>query len=172
VGEDREDDGDHRRLNGSRFVLLCLCTALSSANAAEPGFSPQVWLNAGFFSYHFDRSLDLRENNVGFGAEVLFAPDHALTAGTYINSNRARSHYAAYQWRPLHWQPAGINVHAGIAVGAFDGYPNMQNGGWFIAALPLLSVEGRYIGANFTVVPTIKDRIDGAVAVQIKIRVW
>ena len=146
--------------------------ALSGAAAAGTEFSPQVWLNAGQFSYHFDRSLDLREDNVGFGAEVLVAPDHALMAGTFINSNRARTHYGAYQWRPLHWQPAGINVNAGIVVGAFDGYPNMRDGGWFIGAMPVLSVEGKRFGANFTVVPTIKDRIDGAVAVQIKLRVW
>jgi len=146
--------------------------ALSGAAAAGTEFSPQVWLNAGQFSYHFDRSLDLREDNVGFGAEVLVAPDHALMAGTFINSNRARSHYAAYQWRPLHWEPAGIHVSAGIVIGAFDGYPNMRNGGWFIGAMPVLSVEGKWFGANFTIIPTIKDRIDGAVAVQIKLRVW
>jgi hypothetical protein len=146
--------------------------ALSVADAADTEFSPQVWLNAGLFSYHFDRSLDLREDNVGFGAEVLVVPDHALMAGSYINSNRARTHYGAYQWRPLHWQPADINVNAGIVVGAFDGYPNMRDGGWFIGAMPVLSVEGKRFGANFTVVPTIKDRINGAVAVQLKLRVW
>ncbi len=146
--------------------------ALAGADAAGAEFSPQVWLNAGFFSYHFDRSQDLRENNVGFGAEVLVAPDHALMAGSFINSNRARSHYAAYQWRPLHWEPAGINVSAGIVVGAFNGYPNMRDGGWFIGAMPVLAIEGKRLGANFTIVPTYKDRIEGAVAVQIKLRVW
>jgi hypothetical protein len=156
-----------------KWVILCgFCMALSGVAAANTGFSPQVWLNAGLLSYHFDRSLDLREDNVGLGVDVLVAPDHALMAGTFINSNRARSHYAAYQWRPLHWQPAGIIVNAGIVVGAFDGYPNMRNGKWFIGAMPLLSVEGKRIGANFTVVPTIKDRLDGALAVQIKLRVW
>jgi len=93
-------------------------------------------------------------------------------AGTFINSNRARTHYGAYQWRPLHWQPAGLEVGAGVIIGAFDGYPRMRDGGWFIGAMPVLAVEGRYVGANFTIVPTIKDRLDGAVAVQIKFRVW
>ena len=159
-------------MSGKWVILFGFCMALSGAAAAGTEFSPQVWLNAGLFSYHFDRSLDLREDNVGFGAEVLVASDHALMAGTFINSNRARTHYGAYQWRPLHWQPAGINVNAGIVVGAFDGYPNMRNGGWFIGAMPLLSVEGKRFGVNFTIVPTIKNRIDGAVAVQIKLRVW
>jgi len=146
--------------------------ALAGADAAGAEFPPQVWLNAGVFSYHFDRSKDLREDNFGFGAEVLVAPDHALMAGTFINSNGARSHYAAYQWRPLHWEPAGIHVSAGIVIGAFDGYPNMRDGGWFIGAMPVLAVEGKWFGANFTFVPTINDRIDGAVAVQLKLRVW
>ena len=159
-------------MSGKWVIFFAFCMALADADAAGTEFPPQVWLNAGVFSYHFDRSQDLREGNFGFGAEVVVAPDHALMAGTFINSNGARSHYAAYQWRPLHWEPAGIHVSAGIVIGAFDGYPNMRNGGWFIGAMPVLAVEGKRFGANFTIVPTIKDRIDGAVAVQIKLRVW
>ena len=170
--QDRASDKDNRGLSGKRVILFGFCLALSGANAADTEFSPQVWLNAGILSYHFNRSQDLREDNVGFGAEILVAPDHALMAGTFINSNRERSHYGAYQWRPLHWQLEGFNVNVGVVVGAFDGYPNMQNGGWFIGAMPVLSVEGKRFGANFTVFPTIKDRIEGGVAVQIKLRVW
>ncbi len=92
--------------------------------------------------------------------------------GSFINSNQARSHYAAYQWRPLQWQVANLEVGAGIAVGVFDGYPNYRDGAWFIAPIPLLSVESRYLGANFGIVPTIKNRLDGAFAVQVKLRVW
>jgi hypothetical protein len=135
--------------------------------------APHVWLNPGIYSYHFDRSKNFRENNIGFGAEVLFAEDHELMGGTFINSDRARSHYAAYQWRPLHWKPFdGVKVNLGVAVGGFDGYPRYHNGGWFAAALPVLSVEGRRIGANIFVIPTISDRLAGAVAVQVKLRVW
>lgn len=143
----------------------------SDARAADQR-SVQVWLNPGSFSYHFDRDKDLRGVNTGVGAEAVLAEDHVLAAGTFNNSNRKQSHYGAYYWRPLHWQPAGINVHAGIAVGAFDGYPNYHNGGWFPAALPMLSVEGGIAGANIFFVPTIKNRTDGAIAVQFKLRVW
>lgn len=149
-----------------------LCAALAGASAAGAELAPQVWLSPGIYSYHFERDRDLRESNIGPGVEVVLARKHALMAGSFINSNRARTHYAAYQWRPLHWQPAGIDVHAGILLGAFDGYPQMRDGGWFVGAAPVLAVEGRYVGANFTIVPTIKDRLDGAVAIQIKIRVW
>jgi hypothetical protein len=133
---------------------------------------PQVWLNPGIYSWHFNRSKHLRDNNIGFGAEVALTRDHLLMAGSFINSNRARTKYAAYQWRPLHWQWAGMDVGAGIAVGAFDGYPNYRNGAWFVAPLPLLSIEGRRVGANFALIPTIANRFDGAVAVQLKLRLW
>jgi hypothetical protein len=149
------------------------CSAvLSSAQAAEPDFAPQVWLNPGIYSHHFDRSKDFRENNVGLGAEVLFAPDHMLLAGSFINSERSRTHYGAYQWRPLHWQPYGVNVSAGIIGGVFDGYPRYRDGGWFLAGMPMLAIEGKRVGLNLSVIPTMKDRLDGAIAIQIKIRVW
>jgi hypothetical protein len=133
---------------------------------------PQVWLNPGIYSQHFDSSKGLRNNNIGFGGELVLANDHLLMAGSFINSNRARSHYAAYEWRPLHWQFGGFNVGAGVALGAFDGYPNYRRGGWFVAPLPLLSVEGKTFGANISVIPTVANRFDGAIAVQFKMRVW
>ncbi len=111
---------------------------------------PQVWINPGIYSQHFDTSKGLRNNNIGFGAEVMLARDHLLMAGSFINSNRARTHFAGYEWRPLHWQFSGFEVSAGIAVGAFDGYPNYRNGGWFVAPLPLLAIEGRRLGANIS----------------------
>jgi hypothetical protein len=157
-------------------ILAPACAALIAADGLAQEESDrrpvQLWLNPGSFSYHFDRDKDLRGKNFGAGAELVFAEDHALAAGTFNNSNGKQSHYGAYYWRPLHWQPAGINVHAGVAVGAFDGYPNYHNGGWFPAALPVLSLEGGIVGANIFFVPTIKNRTDGAIAVQIKLRVW
>lgn len=153
-------------------LLAGLCATLCSAHAADTEFPPQVWLNPGFYSYHFDRDKDLRENNTGVGVEVLLAPDHGLMAGTFMNSRDERSYYAGYQWRPLHWQTAHAWISAGIAVAAIDGYPTYNDGGWFLSLLPLLSIEGSRVGVNFSIVPTIKDRIDGAVAVQIKLRVW
>ena len=154
--------------------MLCAAWFSAAVQADEPGggFSRQVWVNPGTFSYHFDRSKDLREDNTGVGAELALADNHVLAAGSFTNSNRRRSHYGAYYWRPLHWQPAGIKVHAGIAVGAFDGYPNYRNGAWFPAALPMLAFEGERVGANIFFVPTIKNRLDGAIAVQFRLRVW
>jgi hypothetical protein len=154
-----------------RASLLPLAV-LTSAHAEESPTFPQVWLNPGFFSWHFDRSKDFREDNWGVGAEVVIVPEHAVMAGTFINSDGDHSRYAAYQWRPLRWQPYGVDVSAGIALGAFDGYAKVNDGGWFVAPLPLLAVEGRYLGMNFTVVPTIEDKVNGAFIIQIKLRVW
>jgi hypothetical protein len=142
------------------------------ADAVAEEFPPQVWISPGIYSLHFDSSKHLRNDNTGLSAEVVLAADHAVIGGTYINSNRARTHYGAYEWRPLHWQIAGLDVGAGVAVGAFDGYPNYRNGGWFVAPLPLLAIEGTRFGVNLSVIPTIKNRLDGALAIQVKLRVW
>jgi hypothetical protein len=151
-------------------VLFAAAAQADSAPAQDTW--PQVWLNPGIYSQHFDSSKGLRNNNIGFGAEVMLARDHLLMAGSFINSNRARTHFAGYEWRPLHWQFSGVEVGAGIAVGAFDGYPNYRNGGWFVAPLPLLAIEGRRLGANIALIPTIANRFDGALAIQLKLRVW
>ncbi|HEY7658408.1 MAG TPA: hypothetical protein VH881_16205 [Burkholderiales bacterium] len=153
-------------------AALTLLAVLSSARAEDAQPSPQVWLNPGFFSWHFERDKDLRDDNWGVGAEVVLKPEHAVMAGTYRNSDEERSRYGAYLWRPLLWRPYDIDVRAGIAIAAFDGYPNVNDGGWFVMPLPLLAVEGRYLGANFTIVPTIKDKVHGAIVIQIKLRVW
>ena len=162
------------RLLRQSLVITCtvlFCAAVpAAATAAE--FSPHVWLNPGIYSFHFNRNSDYRENNIGFGAEVLFTNDHALMAGSFINSDRQRSKYGLYQWRPLHWQLSFAKVSAGIAVGAFDGYPKYQNGGWFAAALPLLAVESERFGVNLALIPNIPNRMSGAVAIQVKLRVW
>lgn len=155
------------------FVGAAAWAAAAQAQAqAQPEHATQIWLNPGIYSMHFDSNKGLRDNNIGFGAEAILAKDHVLMAGTFINSNRARTRFGAYQWRPLHWQFSSFDVGAGIAIGAFDGYPNYRNGGWFVAPLPLLAIEGRMLGANISLIPTVKNRFDGALAIQVKLRVW
>ena len=116
--------------------------------------------------------MPVRDDNIGFGIEAVFSPEHATSAGSFINSNRARSHYAAYAWRPLHWRFLGSELSLGVVAGAFDGYPNYRDGGWFVAPLPLLAVEGRRLGLNLSVIPTVRNRLEGAIAIQLKLRVW
>lgn len=155
------------------ILLLCLLAVPAAfAQSPAPDFSTQVWLNPGIYSHHFKRDQNFREDNVGFGAEVAFAPEHRIMAGTFINSDRGRTRYAAYNWQPLQWKPGGVNVSAGVIAGAFDGYPFYKDGGWFLAAMPVLAIEGRYVGVNLSIVPEIPDRLSGAVAIQFKLRVW
>jgi len=174
-GQETSSPARHARQRKRWIACLFLSSAWFATSAladasAEPAF-PQVWLNPGIYSHHFDTGKGLRNNNIGFGAEVALAKDHGLMAGTFINSNRRRTHYGSYLWRPLHWEVAGLNVGAGVLVGAFDGYL-YRDGGWFVAPLPMLSIEGKRLGANITLIPTVANRFDGAIAIQLKLRVW
>ncbi|OGA14057.1 MAG: hypothetical protein A3H32_16945 [Betaproteobacteria bacterium RIFCSPLOWO2_02_FULL_63_19] len=161
-----------RALGSVLLIAVGALTALPDANAAEREFSPQVWINPGIYSLHFDRNKNLRDDNVGLGAEVVLAPDHALLAGSFVNSDWTRSRYGAYAWRPLHWQLDGTHVSAGVIVGAFDGYPRYREGAWFVAPMPVVAIEGERLGVNLSVIPTLQNRVNGAIAVQIKLRVW
>ena len=66
--------GAKRKRRARLGALVLLCTA-AYAVAAEAGGSeqeawPQVWLNPGIYSHHFDSGKGLRNNNIGFGGEV------------------------------------------------------------------------------------------------------
>jgi len=153
------------------IVVACgLTISLSGAHAQDT--YPNVWLNPGFLTYHFDRDIDLREDNWGFGAEVELKANHALMAGTFINSEDERSRYFGYEWRPLHWDVGGADVSLGVVAAGLDGYPRNKGGDWFAVVLPVLAVQGDRLGFNLTVIPTIEDRVYGAVALQFKLRVW
>lgn len=155
-----------------RFLAcLTLCGIAWNAHGAGPA-PHEIWINPGVYALHFDRDKDLRDSNIGVGIELVKGTHHAFSAGTFINSNNHRSRHAAYAWRPLHWNLAGLGVFAGVAFGAFDGYPDYRDGGWFVAPLPLVAVEGRRLGANLSVIPTVRNRLDGAIAIQVKLRVW
>jgi hypothetical protein len=171
---EREIDMDAKRKTIRRraWAALGACALLSSAAALAADGGPQVWVNPGLYSYHFNRDKGYRDDNIGYGIEVHLTDDHALLAGSFVNSDRARTHYGAYQWRPLHWDPAGIHTSAGIVLGAFDGYPRYRNGGWFVAPLPTLAFEGRRVGLNVALIPNIPDRVSGALSFQVKVRLW
>lgn len=129
----------------------------------------QLWVNPGVFSHHF-RVGEHREDNYGFGVELVAAPRHAFVAGSFINSNNERSRYAGYYWRPWIWQAAGANLGLGAMLGIAEGYSNTSDGGWFALALPAFFAEYGRLGANLILVPT-SDR-GTALALQLKLRVW
>ncbi len=152
------------------LVAILFCMGARADEVSQRVY-PQVWISPGIYSRHFDTSKNLRNDNPGPSVEVAAARRHAFLAGSYINSNRQRTYYAVYAWRALHWQVAGVDLNAGVALGAFDGYPNYRNGGWFVAPLPLLAVEGRHLGVNLSIIPTIENRLDGAFSIQAKLRI-
>ena len=128
----------------------------------------QAWLNAGFYSYHFQRDKGLDDGNPGIGAEYRFSTVASATAGRFHNSERAYSNYAG-----LYYQPFAIGpVRLGAVLGGFNGYPKMRDGGWFLAAIPVASVEYGSVGLNLSIVPSYKDRLHGALSFQLKFKVF
>jgi hypothetical protein len=126
----------------------------------------RLWVNAGFYSAHFEKDQNLRNANPGLGFEYALGGPWALTAGRYLNSDGAHSSYAGLYWRPL---PL-LGGSAGLVVGGFNGYPQAFHGGWFPAVLPVMAWEWRHVGLNVALVPTIGDKLHGAVSFQLKFR--
>ncbi|MDP3809539.1 MAG: hypothetical protein Q8Q78_00915 [Hydrogenophaga sp.] len=136
-------------------------TTLDLASAS----SSQLWLNVGGFSRHFKRQNGYNENNLGLGIEYRTSPEISYMAGSYYNSVRKNTTYAAVNWQP--WSMGAFKL--GAAVGLMNGYPAMNRGGNFFAALPMVTYEGRRFGINVGLIPSIKN-VDGAVIVQFKVR--
>ena len=91
-----------------------------------------------------------------------------MTAGTFRNSNYHQSNYLGIYWQPLAIGPVNI----GLVTGFFNGYQNNNNGGFFPAILPAFTIEGKWVGVNLIVIPTIGDRVSGALSLQFKFKVF
>ncbi|MYM22239.1 hypothetical protein GTP46_06240 [Duganella sp. FT135W] len=150
------------------IVGLALLAVAANAETIEPAPLNEVWLNGGFYTYHFQRDKDLNGANGGIGAEWRFSTVASATAGRFYNSDRAYSNYLGVYYQPLKFGP----VRVGAVLGAFDGYPKMRNGGWFPAAIPTLSYEYERVGVNVAIIPTYKDRLYGGISVQLKLKAF
>jgi hypothetical protein len=144
--------------------LLCASTVTLVAHAEFD--ASRLWVNAGFYSAHFDTQKGLRNANPGIGLEYRIDPTWSATAGRFRNSNNADSSYVGIYYQP--WTYAGVKF--GGVVGAFNGYPNAYNGGWFPAVIPTATLESGHWGLNVALVPPLKDRLYGAVSFQLKYR--
>ena len=158
-----------------KFLLAVFCfLTCGIVMADEPGTQDQtgekmaVWINAGMLSHHFERNKNYRENNSGFGAEVAFSETNSVTAGYFRNSDDVESNYLGWVWKPWTLGPARI----GLVAALFDGYPRVNKGGWFPAAFPVVSLEYKAVGVNLIVIPTVGDRLHGALVAQIRLRIW
>jgi hypothetical protein len=143
-------------------LALLVCTPLAQAEFD----ASRLWLNAGFYSAHFDTDKGLRNANPGLGFEYKLDDRWSATAGRFINSDNAHSSYIGAYYQP--WTFAGARL--GVVGGAFNGYPKAFNGGWFPAVIPVATWEGQRFGLNVALVPPLKDRLYGAVSFQLKFR--
>lgn len=167
--EEYQMHGTLRKIALVLSLLVCHMAQADGQDApADRGEPVSVWLNLGFLSHHFQRNRGFRENNYGFGMQAAVSQAHSLLVGDFRNSDDAHSRYAYWAWQPLELGA----IRLGLAAGATDGYPKMRNGKWFLAAIPMASVEHKAIGLNFTVIPGYKDRLHAAAVAQIKLRVW
>ena len=147
-------------------ALLALALLASTSLAHAEFEASRLWLNAGFYSAHFDSCKGLRNANPGLGFEYKLDDTWSATAGRFINSDNAHSSYIGAYYQP--WTVAGAKL--GVVGGAFNGYPKAFNGGWFPAVIPVATWEGQRFGLNVALVPPLKDRLYGAVSFQLKFR--
>jgi hypothetical protein len=160
--------------NSLRIAGLALLACVSGTAMAD-GFETieskplqEVWINGGFYSYHFQRDKGLNDSNPGLGGEWRFSTVASVTAGRFYNSDRAYSNYAGVYYQP--WKIGPVRI--GAVVGGFSGYPKMRDGGWFPAAIPTLSYEYERVGVNVAIVPSYKDRLYGALSIQLKLKAF
>lgn len=152
-----------------RFAALCLTlSAYSPVQAQEPEHPDELWLDTGFATYHFEDDRNLNGRNPGIGLEYRFSDSIAATAGRFYNSDRKHSRYVGLMYQPWSYK----RVRFGMVVGAFDGYPKMQDGDWFLALIPAATYEYKRVGLNVAFVPSYKDRLYGGISVQFKYRLW
>ena len=143
-------------------LVLLACAPLAHAEFE----ANRLWLNAGFYSAHFDTGKDLRNANPGLGLEYKLDDTWSATAGRFINSDNAHSNYIGAYYQP--WTLADAKL--GVVGGAFNGYPKAFHGGWFPVVIPVATWEGQQFGLNVALVPPLKDRLYGAVSFQLKFR--
>jgi hypothetical protein len=155
-------------------LLLALTTLAAKAEISnpfefiEPENKNQLWLNAGMYSYHFAKDHGFNNNNVGFGGEYTFSSIASLTVGGFKNSDSAHTNYTGIYYHPI---SAGF-MKFGFVAGVMNGYPAANDGNYFPALIPTISAEGKWVGANIFVIPSIGDKVHSAISFQLKLKVF
>ena len=134
----------------------------------EPNSKSEIWINPGMYSYHFQKDQNLNNNNWGVGLEYRFNTVASVTLGNFKNSDNGHSSYAGIYYQPIAIGP----IKLGVVAGGFNGYQSTNNGGWFPAVLPALTVEEGGFGANLFLIPTVGDRVHGAISLQLKVKLY
>ncbi len=148
-------------------LFLAGAASASVFGKAEPK-SGQLWISSGFLSYHPNREPNYNERNTGVGVEYYFNNRHALVAGHYKNSVHGQTTYAHYVYMPL---AIGM-TRIGAGFGVVNGYPELNNGKFGPAIMPIASTTfsfyGHPVGINIVWIPSIDDRVDASIALQVK----
>ena len=134
----------------------------------DPKAKAEVWVNPGFYSYHFQKDQNLNNNNWGVGLEYRFNTVASATIGNFKNSDNDRSSYAGIYYQPIAIGP----IKLGVVAGGFNGYQSTNNGGWFPAVLPAITIEEGRFGANIFFIPTVGDKVNGAISLQLKLKLY
>lgn len=154
---------------GLMFAMGCQAAdTYGPFNQVEYRPLSELWVSTGFESWHFDSGLGLNGHNPGWGIDYRFSTTVSITAGKFFNSDRYDSSYLGASWYPLSAGPCRFGMFAGF----LNGYPRMEQGGAFLAAVPAISVEYGRIGANLIIVPTIQDRLYGGISLQLKLKLY
>ena len=96
--------------------LACLlCASLAALTAHAEFDASRVWVNAGFYSAHFDSHKGLRNANPGIGIEYRIDDTWSATAGRFRNSNNANSNYVGAYYQPWTWAGVKLGVVAGTS---------------------------------------------------------
>lgn len=159
-------------------TLICIGLVSTSATSAAETWGPfalieptpisELWLNAGFYSYHFQKDKGFNNQNWGLGGEYRYSTVSSIVAGSSYNSVRHTSHYAGWHWHPLALGP----IHFGVVAGGVNGYPGANNGGWFPVVIPAASFEYKSVGANLILIPPVNNVVYGALSLQIKVKLY
>ena len=152
------------------FFIQPACAEESDAwiRFIEPQAKNEVWVNPGMYSYHFQKDQNLNNNNWGIGLEYRFNTVASVTVGNFKNSDNGHSSYAGLYYQPIAVGPIKI----GVVAGGFNGYQSTNNGGWFPAVLPAITVEEGRLGANIFFIPTVGDKVHGAISLQLKLKLY
>lgn len=150
------------------LTTLLLASALAAPALTDIDEKPlsEVWLNPGFYTYHFKRDIDLNDRNPGGGVEYRFSTVSAVAAGRFYNSDWGHSTYVGYYWQPWSLGP----VRLGAAAGLINGYPKLRDGGWFPTLIPIASIEYGRVGLTGTLVPPAGARLRAGISLQLRIK--
>lgn len=144
------------------------------AASAPSGFDRELWVTTGFLSHHTGHSTryHYNEHNDGLGLEWRVSPDWQFNAGHYRNSVRRGSTYFQAAWMPVE-EPLGddLRLRAGASLGLINGYPKVNHRRYFATLVPALSIETHRFGLNVVYIPSVGKKVDGAFALQLKVRV-